>query len=86
MTDKTLNIVTIVYILFIVCVIVGVFADLFTFGLGLGDLGMLGVLSTISILICVTVYFKKNISNFIRIWNWMAFIIIALIVFYTILY
>ncbi len=59
MKNKLLNYIIVIYSLFCVFTIIGVLLGVFTFGLGLGDIGML-LIQVLSIMVILVINFTKS--------------------------
>lgn len=77
---------TIIYVLYIlVCILIylGVFKGVLSFGLGLGDLGMLGAFLFCLIIVSLGIYFRGAIASKINFWNGLiVFFMIASLIYF----
>lgn len=85
MRGKVLNIIYLGYSVISLLILLGVLMGKLSFGLGLGDLGMLIISLVILILIGSFVFFKRRFTEKIKSWNWIISVVILLIVIYLIL-
>jgi hypothetical protein len=85
MSGKNLNYIYGCYVLVSILSIIGVFSGKLSFGLGLGDLGIIIITIIVLILGGFLVYFKTNISTFISQWNLIASILLLLFIIYLVL-
>lgn len=85
MKGKILNIIYLIYSVFYLLIILGVLTGKLSFGLGLGDLGILMALIIIVLIIGVLVGVKKRGQKIVIRWNFFVLAIMILTLIYFLL-